>query len=192
MWCRVWKVNLLGEANLKGVCKVYQKGDPSEYHLTRTHRPTSATTTILTWSSYSQAIFLDKFRDREYKKPVLGVEAKKFCRRNILLMKNSTIESSFWKEIISYWYFFFLTKSSLIYKELCQKKKKKWRRRRKKKVGSISSIMSLDWVRFILLFLLLFIFSLTAFMTLWFHCINFLSWWESSTRVHVFHYENEG
>ena len=133
MWCRVWKVNLLGEANLKAVCKVYQKGDPSEYHLTRTHRPTSATTTILTWSSYSQAIFLDKFRDREYKKPVLGVEAKKFCRRNILLMKNSTIESSFWKEIISYWYFFFLIKSSLIYKELCQKKKKKMKKKKKKK-----------------------------------------------------------
>ena len=106
MWCRVWKVNLLGEANLKGVCKVYQKGDPLEYHLTWTHRPTFASTTILTWSS-SQAIFLNKFSHREWKILVLGVEAKQFCKRNILLMKNSTIESSLWKEIISYWYIFF-------------------------------------------------------------------------------------
>ena len=172
---------------------VYQKGDPLDYHLTWTHRPTSASTTILTWSP-SQALFLIKFSHREWKIPVLGVEAKQFCKWNNLLMKNSTIKSSLWNKVISYWYIFFLIKSSLIYKELyiCfyiinQKKKMK------KKIGCISSIMSLDWVWFILFFLLLlFIFSLTAFMTFWFNCINFLSWWESSTRVRVFHYENDG
>ena len=172
---------------------VYQKGDPLDYHLTWTHRPTSASTTILTWSP-SQALFLIKFSHREWKIPVLGVEAKQFCKRNNLLMKNSTIESSLWNKIISYWYIFFLIKSSLIYKELyicfyiINKKKKM---KKKNRLHLIYNVSRLSLIYSIFL-LLLFIFSLTAFMTLWFNCINFLSWWESSTHVRVFHYENDG